>query len=281
MPHLVPRTQLPAALALNGVSMNVSRIVGPLLAGLIIAALGSEWVFVLNALLAVACAALIWRWRSPVCPKPPRREPFWSALRVGVRFVAESPRLRLAYLQVGLFFFHSAALIGLLPLLALRFDGASASTFTWLLAAMGSGAILSALYLPRLRRGHSRAFMVWAGMVLQALAMLVVTWVPWLWAALLAMFVAGMAWIAVANTLNVAAQFAMPDWVRARAISVYQMALMGGAALGAAAWGKLAHWVGVAAVGVAGSAVGAVPGHPDLALEPALAPARRPGARGR
>jgi len=245
MPHLVPRAQLPAALALNGVSMNISRIVGPLVAGLIIASLGSEWVFVLNAMLAVGCAALIWRWRSPPRAEPLQREPFWSALLVGVRFVAQSARLRLAYLQVGLFFFHSAALIGLLPLLALRYEGASASTFAWLLAAMGSGAILSALWMPRLRQGHSRAFMVWAGMVLQALTMLVVTWAPWFWAALLAMFVAGMAWIAVANTLNVAAQLGMPDWVRARAISVYQMALMGGAALGAAAWGKLAHWVGV------------------------------------
>jgi len=245
MPHLVPRTQLPAALALNGVSINVSRIIGPLLAGLIIAALGSEWVFVLNAVLAAWCAAMIWRWRSPPRAASVARQPFWDALLGGARFVAQSARLRLAYLQVGLFFFHSAALIGLLPLLAQRFEGASASTFTWLLAAMGSGAILSALCLPRLRQGHSRAVMVWAGMVLQALAMLAVTWVPWLWAALLAMFVAGMAWIAVANTLNVAAQLGMPDWVRARAIAIYQMALMGGAALGAAAWGKLAHWVGV------------------------------------
>ncbi len=245
MPQLVPRTQLPAALALNGVSMNASRIVGPLLAGLIIASLGSEWVFVLNALLAVGCALVILRWRSPAQPMVRPREPFWSALRTGMAYVAASQRLRLVYLQVALFFFHSAALIGLLPLLAQRFEGSSAHTFTWMLAAMGSGAIVSALWLPRLRQGLSRAALVWCGMALQALTMLLVTWLPWLWAALGAMFVAGLAWIAVANTLNVAAQLGLPDWVRARGISVYQMALMGGAALGAAFWGKVATWVGV------------------------------------
>ena len=155
---------------------------------------------------------------------------------------------------MGLFFFHSAALIGLLPLLALRFEGASASTFTWLLAAMGGGAILAALWLPRLRQGHSRAFMVWAGMVLQALTMLVVTWSPWLWAALLAMFVAGMAWIAVANTLNVAAQFAMPDWVRARHFGLSN-GPHGRRRLGRGGVGQAGALGGGAAVGVAGSAV--------------------------
>jgi len=59
------------------------------------------------------------------------------------------------------------------------------------------------------------------------------------------MFVVGMAWISVANSLTVSAQMAMPDWVRARGMSIYQMALMGGAAAGSLLWGQVAAWIGV------------------------------------
>jgi hypothetical protein len=54
------------------------------------------------------------------------------------------------------------------------------------------------------------------------------------------MFVCGMAWISVVNTLTVSAQLALPDWVRARGMSIYQMAIMGASALGAATWGQVA-----------------------------------------
>jgi MFS family permease len=63
IPEVVPRPQLPAALALNGVSMNSSRIIGPLAAGAIIASAGIQWVFVLNAALSLTAAFIIMRWR--------------------------------------------------------------------------------------------------------------------------------------------------------------------------------------------------------------------------
>ncbi len=59
------------------------------------------------------------------------------------------------------------------------------------------------------------------------------------------MFFAGMAWITVANSLTVAAQMALPDWVRARGMSIYQMALMGSTAAGAALWGQVATWTSI------------------------------------
>jgi MFS family permease len=260
VPELVPRQQLPQALALNGVSMNASRIIGPLLAGAIIAALGSAWVFLLNAALACASAVIIWRWRREHTPSPLGREPFFSALRVGWQYVAQSPRLRVAYLHIALFFFHSTALMALLPLLALRMEGGNAATFTVLLATMGSGAIVSAMLLPRLRQQFSRDRVVWWGSALQSLAMAIVAFVPSLVAAVPAMFLAGMVWIATANSLSVSAQMSLPDWVRARGMAMYQMALMGGAAAGAAFWGHVAGWTDVHwSVGLAAmSGIGAV-----------------------
>jgi MFS family permease/quinol monooxygenase YgiN len=258
VPELVPRAQLPQALALNGVSMNASRIIGPLLAGALIASLGSAWVFALNAVLAVASAIIIARWKREHPVNPLGREPFWAAMRVGWQFVRQSPRLRVVYLHIGLFFFHSTALMALLPLLALRMEGGNAGTFTVLLATMGSGAIVAALFLPRLRQAFSRDQAVRAGSVLQASAMGVMALSHDLAWAVPAMFIAGMAWISTANSLSVSAQMSLPDWVRARGMSMYQMAIMGSSALGAACWGKVASLSNVnLSVGVA-AASGAV-----------------------
>ncbi len=240
IPEIVPRPQLPTALALNGVAMNASRIVGPLVAGALIASAGSAYVFVLNAVLSVGSGLVIMRWQRQHVPSPLGRERLLSAMRVGVQFVRQSARLRGVLLRVALFFFHSTALLALLPLLARRIEGGGAGTFTLLLACMGLGAITVAFVLPRLRQRLSGMRLVMAGTAVQSLATGVMAWAPSVYVAVPAMFFAGMAWLCTANTLSVAAQMALPDWVRARGMSMYQMAIMGGSATGAALWGQVA-----------------------------------------
>ncbi len=240
VPELVPRAQLPAALALNGVSMNASRIIGPLVAGALIASAGTEWVFVLNAVLSVISGFVIMRWRREHTPSPLGRERLVSAMRVGLQYVAQSSRLRAVLLRVSLFFLHSTALLALLPLVARKLHGGDAGTFTLLLAAMGAGAILAAMYLPRLRQMMSRDALVLRTTVLQSVSTAVMAFAPNAWVAVPAMVINGMAWIACANSLSVSAQLALPDWVRARGMSMYQMAIMGASAIGAALWGQIA-----------------------------------------
>jgi MFS family permease len=240
VPDLVPRTHLAAALALNGVAMNLSRIVGPLVAGAIIASAGSAWVFALNACLSVFSGFLVLRWRYEHEPNPLGEERLISAIRVGLRFVRQSPRMRAVLLRVSVFFLHSMALLGLLPLLARGLPGGDAGTFTLLMASMGSGAILAVLVLPRLRQAFGRDDLVVGGAVVQSAATAVVSIAPNAWVAVLGMLAAGMAWITVANSLSVSAQMSLPNWVRARAMSSFQMAIMGSSALGAALWGQLA-----------------------------------------
>src|SRR5690606_14817480 len=117
VPELVPRPQLPAALALNGVSMNASRIVGPLIAGALIAGAGSAWVFALNAALSLGAAVIIWRWKRVHTPNPLGRERLGTAMRVGWQYVSQSYLLRGVLLRISIFFFHSPALLALLALL--------------------------------------------------------------------------------------------------------------------------------------------------------------------
>ncbi|MBA3593437.1 MAG: MFS transporter [Polaromonas sp.] len=239
VPELVPRTQLPAALALNGLAMNASRIIGPLVAGALIAGAGSEYVFVLNAMLSLISGFVIMRWRREHVPSPLGRERLISAMRVGVQFVRQSARLRAVMLRVALFFFHSTALLALLPLVARRLGG-GAGSFTLLLASMGVGAIALVFVLPRLRQRLSRDALVLGGVLLQSVATALVALAPHVYVAAPAMALAGAAWLATANTLSVSAQVALPDWVRARGMSIFQMAIMGASAAGAAVWGQVA-----------------------------------------
>lgn len=240
VPELVPRPQLPAALGLNGIAMNASRIIGPLTAGMLIASAGSVWVFALNAVLSVASGFVVLRWRREHTPNPLGRERLISAMRVGVQFVWQSQRMRAVLSRITIFFFHSTALLALLPLLARNLQGGGAGTFTLLLAAMGSGAIVAVLFLPRLRQALGRDQLVLRGTALQSAATAVMAFAPNAWVAVPAMFFGGMAWITVANSLSVSAQLALPDWVRARGMSTYQMAIMGASAIGAALWGQVA-----------------------------------------
>ncbi len=240
VPELVPRSHLPAALGLNGISMNASRIVGPLAAGALIASAGSVWVFVLNAVLSVASGFIVLRWRREHTPNPLGRERLVGAMRVGVQFVRQSHRMRAVLARVAVFFLHSTALLALLPLLARGLRGGGAGTFTLLLAAMGTGAIVAVMFLPRLRQDLERDQLVLRGTLLQSAATAVMAFAPTAWVAVPAMFFGGMAWITVANSLSVSAQLALPDWVRARGMSIYQMAIMGASAFGAALWGQVA-----------------------------------------
>jgi predicted MFS family arabinose efflux permease/quinol monooxygenase YgiN len=245
VPELVPRTQLPAALALNAVSGNASRIIGPLVAGVVIASLGSAYVFVLNALLAIGAAWVISRWQRVPVVRPLGREKLFSAMRVGMQFVRQSAHMRGVLVRISLFFFHSTALLALLPLVARQLHGGDARTYTLMLASMGTGAISVAMVLPRMRQRWSRDGLVMRGVILQSASMAVIAIAPSPWVAVPAMFATGMAWITTANSLGVSAQMGLPDWVRARGMSMYQMSLMGGSAIGAGVWGQVATWATV------------------------------------
>ncbi len=258
VPQIVDRAQLPAALALNGIAMNLSRVIGPVLAGGLLAAISPAAVFVLNAVLAAAAFVLILRWKSEPRASALPGERFVGAMRVGLAFTMQSPRLKIIMLRIFLFFLQVTALIALLPLLASGLHGGGAGTFTVMLSCVGAGAIVAALYFPRWREKFDRDQFVTIGTLLHAALSSLIVLVPEIWLALPAMFVVGMAWISVANSLTVSAQMAMPNWVRARGMSIYQVALMGGSAAGSLLWGQVAELTSVKVAVLAAAAMGAL-----------------------
>jgi len=150
-PELVERDQLGQASALGAVNMNLARVVGPALGGVLVAAAGAGWVFAFNALsfLGIAAVLLLWR-RTKTAVPAAERERFLTALYAGRRYVWNAPGIRRVLLRTALFIPGAAALWSLLPLVAADSLGLGSGGYGMLLAAVGIGAVAGAFALPRL-----------------------------------------------------------------------------------------------------------------------------------
>ena len=281
IPELVPRTQLRAASRLDLVNVNLSRAVGPALAGLVIAHLGGvPTVFALNALSVVFLAVALLVWRRPPTEDDSPRERFVPALRAGGRYVMHEPVVRRLLLRAFLFVAPAMALWALLPLVATERLGLAADGYGALFGALGVGAIVGALVLARLPAGLSTNGTVGLGGVLYAAALAAVVVVPSFPTALVALVVAGLAWMAVTSTLQAELQLVLPAWVRARGLAMYTVDFMGTQAAGALLWGLAANGLGlqpalllaagVLLVGVVAGLVWRLPETGHLDVQPAV-----------
>lgn len=245
VPDLVPRAQVPAAMALSALGWNASRLLGPVLAGGLIASLGTASVYALNAVLSLLAAWMISRLPLHTSTDPLGRERLVTAIRVGLQYVMQSAYLKGVQLRTGIFFFCTAALVSMIPLLARGLQGGDARTYTFLVASMGAGAIASTSRLQKWRVRYSPDNLVWRSVVVQALCMTAMAWIQHPVLAFLTLFVSGAAWLTTSNTLAVSSQLGLPNWVRARGMSISLVIGMGCTAGGAVFWGQIANWISV------------------------------------
>jgi len=254
VPELVDRARLPEAIALNSLGVNVSRAIGPALGGVVVASAGPPAVFALNALSVVAVLAVLGRWkRSPAPPALPP-EHFLGALKAGYRYARRSPALRVVLVRAAGFFIFGSALWAMLPLVARRALQLDAAGYGGLLACMGVGAVLGAVLLKYLHGRIAPNPLSIGSTLLLAFAAGAMALATNMWIAGPVMIMAGLAWIGMLTSLNVAAQLASPDWVRARALAIYMVVFQGAMAGGSIAWGALAARTGIAtALMVAGA----------------------------
>lgn len=246
VPELVDKRTLPDAVALNSLGINIARAIGPAVGGLIVATAGPPAVFALNALsvIAVLFVVITWQRTLPASKLPP--EHFWGAMKAGYRYARHSSALQLVFVRAAGFFIFSSALWAILPIIARRELGLTASGYGLLLGCMGAGAIAGAIALKQLRHMVGDNALSIAATLLYALAMCGLALSQNGHFAGLAMFVAGSAWIAMLTALNVAAQAASPGWVKARALAVYLLVFQGAMTGGSVVWGLLAAQTDVA-----------------------------------
>lgn len=167
---IVPKPWVASAVALNSISFNVARAVGPALGGVVVAALGAAFAFFANAIsfLVVLLAVAFWK-RSPLDASP-LSEDLVGAIRAGFRYLLHAPAYRLPIVRAIAFNLCAAAVWPLLPLFARDVLGTSATGYGLLLGAFGLGSIFSAFALPRLRTRFALDGILGVGAVVAAMA---------------------------------------------------------------------------------------------------------------
>jgi MFS family permease len=249
MPELVPRPELPDAIAINSAGFNLARAAGPALGGLAVAAFataarGAGVVFSLNAVSFVAVIAVLVAWqRTPPFKSALPSERIFGSMRSGARYLRHSPPLQAVFLRAFLFTTFASAVWALLAVVASQDLHKGAMGYGLLNGCLGAGAVLGATLLPKVRRMVSADALTAAATIvfvcsLAALGLSQST--PVLVFFLLA---AGFAWTSTTSTFNIAVQLSVPGWVQARALGAYQTVFWAGMAFGSSLWGFIAEHV--------------------------------------
>lgn len=236
VPDLVPRDLVASAVALNSISFNVARAVGPALGGLIVATIGPAAGFGLNALsylgVIVTLAMLSHRITYPQL----EAASVVNAIGLGVRFARYTRPFRRLLLLATLFAITSASVQAVLPNRTSDLGG-NAATYGLLLGAMGTGALIGGLTRSKVVRLGRHTVPV--AIAVFGVAGIVVGAAPGIPTAMAAMALAGAAWVWTLSTLNATAQLMSPEWVRGRAMGLYSLSFAGVFPLGS----LLAGWV--------------------------------------
>jgi len=241
----VPPGALPSAVALNSISYNIARSVGPAIGGIIVAIGGAVAAFALNAVLylPLIVALLLWERIAEPSRLPPER--LVSAMVSGMRYVLNSPPLKVVLVRVTVTGLFSVALLALMPLVARNILHGAAPTYGIMLSAFGIGAVLGALNLNRLRKRMGAEAAIRFCTFTMGLSVAVVGWSREEILTATALVVAGAMSMMTWGLFNISVQFSSPRWVVGRSLAAYQAAGWGGLAAGSWGWGHLANVVGI------------------------------------
>jgi MFS family permease len=243
-PEVVPREQIPAAASLASVSVNVARAIGPAIGGVVVALAGPGAVFGINAISFAGIMVALAGWKRPRQIAPIEREHLGQGIISGLQYAANGPIFRRILLRAALFVFPASALLALLPVAAAHSWHLGASGYGVALGAIGFGAVLAVPLAGRLRQRLSPNALLAACAAAYGLAPLAVARLPFA-AATPILVLSGAAWLITLTALNAAAQLHLPQWVRARGLSMYLLVFTGSQALGAYVWGVVATRAGV------------------------------------
>jgi MFS family permease len=252
IPEVVSARDLPSAIALNGISFNLTRVLAPPLAGLLVAVTGPAAAFAINAASFVPTIAVM-------RPRARSAWPTLTAFRAGfaeTRTVARtSVAVRRVLARNASFSVCSSVLFALMPLLVRTHFHGSALDLGLLLGSLGAGSVAIAQSFGRIRARLGVTGAVFAGTLTLGTCVIVVGTTPWFPLACIAMFVAGLGWLTVLATLNTAIQFAVEPQHRASGFALYLVTSYGINAIGAAAWGAVAAAAGIGTAFVAAGAL--------------------------
>lgn len=231
---------LTSVIALNSMSYNVGRSVGPAVGGILVAVAGVAVAFTVNALSFLPILLVLLLWRREDRERAPPRDLLMRAVGLGLNYVWHSPAIRVALIRTVATVLCSSALLALLPLIAQRRMGGDASVYGILLASFGFGAIFGTTVVTLLQSRIRREVIIRLAAGVAAVGLLVVAFSRSVPLSVAALVPVGGAWTTLTCAFNVSVQLPAPGWMTARAVSSYQMCVGAGVALGGLLWGSVA-----------------------------------------
>jgi MFS family permease len=243
----VPTETLPSAVALNGISYNIARSFGPAIGGIVVATAGAVAAFAANAVLYIPLLVVLFLWRRVSEPSRLPRERLNRAIVSGVRYIANSPSIRIVLARTLATGVIGGSVSALMPLVARDLLHGGAQTYGIMLGAFGMGAVIGALNIAEVRKRMNGEAAVRACALSMggAIAAIALSREPVLTAA--ALVVAGAAWMLAVALFNIGVQLSAPRWVAGRSLAAFQASIAGGIAVGSWGWGRLTDAAGVEA----------------------------------
>src|SRR6476646_4841335 len=238
------RSDLPNAIALNSSMVNASRIIGPSIGGVLIAAVGEGWCFNADAISYVAVLMSLLAMRVERRALPARQTRVLEELMTGFRYVSRFAPTRDALLLLALVATMGMPYTVLMPAIAARILHGGPHTLGYLMTASGVGALTGALYLASRRSvlGLGRAMVI--ATTTFGLGLIAFSLSHLLWLSLLMLpFVGGGMMVEMAST-NTILQTIVEDDMRGRVMAFYTMAFLGTAPLGSLLAGFVADHIG-------------------------------------
>lgn len=273
--ELVERRDLLNAIALNSSMFNGARIIGPAVAGVVVAAVGEGWCFFANGVSYLAVLGGLLSLRLP--PREPRGErpsPFAEVVE-GFRFVVHTAPIRALLMLLGLVSLTGMPYAVLMPVVAEDVLHAGASGLGLLMGASGMGALAGALFLAR--RNSLRGLGRWIAIAALSfgLSLIAFSLSRRFWLSVVLLLPVGFSMLLQMSSSNTLIQSMVPDRLRGRVMSVYSMMFMGMAPLGALSAGTVAQWLGAPTTIAIGGAVSMLGALVFWRMLPALRPEAR------
>jgi MFS family permease len=256
VPEIVSPQELRSAGTLGGLQLNISGILGPALGGVALSLIGSTAVFAANAVCFLAVILVILQWKRTLPQSKRGLESFFDSFLKAIRYVRYAPLLQVVLARNALFALFISAIPALIPVIGLKALHLNASQLGLLFTSQGVGSVAGAVVIiPWLRSRYSSNVLIVLANLLVAIVYVLMAFVrvPWLFFAVAGM--AGVGWTLSASELWVAAQRAMPSWVRGRMSATVIMVSQGAMAIGGVIWGSAVTTVGPAYTLIAAAAL--------------------------
>ncbi len=260
LPELVQRSDLQPAIAINSVSMNSSRVIGPLLGGGIGALAGSSTVFALNGLTYLFVIWAVVTVNVDFSPKGHSDAGPIRQIREGIQAARRNTVISRVLITIAAFSFFSLIFIYQMPLLAEEHLGLSGWKFNLLFSSFALGAAGGALAMGSVLSSIDRAKMTKGGLLVFAVTLIVFGTTRNQLIAFVTSFIVGAAYFVIVTALSTTIQIAVDDRVRGRVMGLWMMAWAGLVPLGGLVAGPIIDGIGISTVLVFGAAVAAVLG---------------------